>query len=87
MEEVDPHFVMATLICFLDAQHAERDREGSMHADLPSTSENSGFKNPHTSDHSPGTPPDHHKGVGASEGILNNTVEDRCLIGGAMRLH
>ena len=35
MEEVEPNFVMATLICFLEAQHAERDCEGSMRADLP----------------------------------------------------
>ena len=35
VEEVVPNFVMATLICFLDAQHAERDCEGSVRADLP----------------------------------------------------
>ena len=35
VEEVDPNFVMGTLICFLETQHAERDIEGSMHTDLP----------------------------------------------------
>ena len=35
MEEVLPNFVMAALICVPDAQHVERDFEGSMHADLP----------------------------------------------------
>ena len=63
MEEVDPNFVMATLICLLDAQHAERDCEGSMHADLPFILGSRRFKVPHTSDHSPDTPPGPHKGV------------------------
>ena len=35
MEEVDPNFVMAALICVPDAQHVEGDCEGSVHADLP----------------------------------------------------
>ena len=35
VEEVDSNFVMATLICFLKTQHAVRDSEASMHADLP----------------------------------------------------
>ena len=35
LEEVDPNFVVATLICFLETQHAVRDSYGSMHTDLP----------------------------------------------------
>ena len=35
VEEVDPNFMMATLICFLETQHAVRDGESSMHTDSP----------------------------------------------------
>ena len=35
VEEVDPNFVMATLICFPETQRAARDGEGSMRTDLP----------------------------------------------------
>ena len=31
----DPNFMMATLICFLETQHAVRDGESSMHTDSP----------------------------------------------------
>ena len=35
VEVLDPNFEMATLICFLETQHAVRDSKGSMHTDLP----------------------------------------------------
>ena len=35
VEEVAPNSVMATFIYFLEAQHADRDCEGTVHADLP----------------------------------------------------
>ena len=35
VEEVDPNFIMATLICYLETQHATRDNEVTMHTDLP----------------------------------------------------
>ena len=50
-------------------------------------------KNPHTSDHSPGTPPGHHNGVGpggTGKLVLTNVSsimrggQDHCRIGGAM---
>ena len=64
MEEVDPSFVMATLICFLGTQPAERDSEASMRADVPFILGTRRFSEPHTSDHSPGTPPGHQNGEG-----------------------
>ena len=57
VEEVDPNFMMATLILFLETQRAVWDGEGSMHTDLPFFFGTWRFKEPHTSDHSPGTPP------------------------------
>ena len=62
VEEVDPNFMTATLILFLETQRAVGDGEGSMHTDLPSFSDPGGLKNPHTSDHSPGIPPGSHNG-------------------------
>ena len=35
MKEMDPNFVVATLILFLETQRAEGDGEGAVHADLP----------------------------------------------------
>ena len=35
VDEVDPNFMMATLILFLEAQRAVSDGEGSMIGDLP----------------------------------------------------
>ena len=64
VEEVDPNYMMATLIFFLKTQRAVRDGEGSpCTRTCHSFSEASGLKNPHTSDHSPGTLLAH-KGVG-----------------------
>ena len=70
MREVDPNFVMAALICVPDAQNVEKDSTSTVHADLPLV-----FKNPHTSDHSPGTPPGPHNGVepgGTGKLVLTN---------------
>ena len=58
VEEVAPHFVMATLICFPESQQAVRWWE--LHAFGLATR----FRNPDTSDHSPGTPPGRHNCVG-----------------------
>ena len=35
VKEMDPNFVVTTLILFLETQRAVRDGEGAVHADLP----------------------------------------------------
>ena len=35
MEDLDPNFMMATSVLFLETQRAVRDGEGSMHTDEP----------------------------------------------------
>ena len=74
---MDPSFLMATLICLIETKHAEKDCEGSMHAELPFIfGTQRVFENLHTSDHSPGTPPGPHNGAEPS-GIGKFVFDER----------
>ena len=54
VKEVNPNFVMARLICTLDAKRIVRNFEGTMHANMPHS----------LGPNSPATPPGPHSGVG-----------------------
>ena len=71
VREVDPNFVVATLILLLETQRAVGDGKGACALAIL-CSEPSGFKNPHMSDHSP---PGRHNGVGpggTGKSVLTN---------------
>ena len=57
LPRVDPNFVMATLVRGLDAKHLTIDLECTVHSYLPFGFGTWWHNNPHTSDHSSGSPP------------------------------
>ena len=65
VEEVDPHFVMAALICGCQACRTGLRRHHAHESATPQK-DPAGFLNPHTSDQSRGTSPGLHQGVETS---------------------
>ena len=66
LPRIDPKFVMATLEGRLDAKYLTIYLECTVHAYLPIGFGTWWLNNPHTSDHSSGTPPGLHKSAGPS---------------------
>ena len=67
VEEVDPHFVVAALICAPEAKRAVGIVKAPCIRICHSFSDPGGFMNPHKSAHSLGTSPGHHKVWGQVE--------------------
>ena len=85
MKEMDPNFVGATLIFFLETQCAVGDGEGAVHTDLPFKKQELLRTRTRPTIYSPGTPPGLHNSVepGGIRALLQeHWVEDHCHVVG-----